>query len=197
MNRPPPHIDSSPAMRRILAVLEQSGGLSRQEIARAAFVGAGTLSGGGYLALLRAARLIHVSGWSRNANGFTTPLYAIGGGTDFPQPLADPEHRHGPGGLARIAIALRERGPLTYKEAAIAAGLSPNTVKSGRYMDALAAQGLAHVCGWRRSRRGPACAVYAAGTNRDLPLAAASDEPAAARRPQPTAGILQRIFDGE
>lgn len=157
-----PDVGRSPAMARILAALAARCGLSAWEIAASASVAVTTLSGGRYLDKLRSEGLIHVSGWRKNGNGFTTPLYSLGNLGDCPQPHFDLRDRDS-AGLARIAIMLERHGPLSYRQAAAAAGLSPHTVKNGRYMEVLVAQGRAHIYAWRRSRRGPGSPIFAAG----------------------------------
>lgn len=157
----------SPATRRILATLAASGNLAFDELARAALVGVATLTGG-YLRRLRAAGLIHVSGWRRNRKGFTTPLYSVGGEADLAPPRVLAERRDW-GALAAIAGVLRESGPLTCREVAIAASLSADRVKNRRYLDILVARGEAHVRAWRRDRRGDACAIYAPGRGVNVP----------------------------
>lgn len=181
MGRNSPEVGRSAAMARILAALAAAGGLSRQEIARAAFVAATTLSGGGYLDKLRSQGLIHVSGWRRNRNGFTTPLYSLGKQGDCPQPRFDLDDRDS-AGLSRIVATLERHGPLSYREAAALAGLSPHTVKNARYMEILVAQGRVHIGAWRRGRRGPASALYAAGSGRNAAKPAALSAAEKSRR---------------
>lgn len=171
-----PNPEGSPAMTRILAALARTESLSVFEISRAAFVATTTLSGGGYLDKLKSMGLIHVSGWRKNSNGFTTPLYSLGHAVDYPQPLFDADDRDSDG-MARIVAVLEKLGPLTYRQIATAAGVSPNTIRNARYMEILVVQERAHICNWRRNRHGPLSAIYAAGKGRNVekppPLSAA------------------------
>lgn len=157
-----PHEATTPAMQRILAVVEKKAGMSASDIAREAFVGLTTLACGGYLKALRARRLIHVSGWRKTRKGFVTPLFSLGDRPDLPRPVFKDEDRDSDG-MSRIVAALEKSGPMTYREAAEVTGLSPNTIKNARYMDILVKQRRIHVCGWSRNRAGPIAAVYAAG----------------------------------
>lgn len=188
MFRNVPEPTRSAAMARILAALEGTGGLSRQEIARAAFVGATTLSGGKYLEKLKSLGLIHISGWRKNGNGFTTPLYRLGHQPDCCQPHFDTHDRDSLG-MSRIVAALERHGPLSCREAARMAALSVNTVKNARYMEILVAQERVHIQAWRRNSRGPASPLFAAGTGRNAarpaPLSAAEQAGAPHRRPAP------------
>lgn len=167
-----PSENSSPAIRRILALLARKSDMSASDISREAFVGVTTLACGGYLKTLRARRLVHVSGWRKTPKGFVTPLFSVGDRPDLPRPMFCDEDRDS-AGLAQIVIALHKCGPLTYLEAAEVTGLSANTIKSARYMDVLVKQKRIHVCAWRRNRAGPMVAVYAAGDG----MAAAKPEP--------------------
>jgi hypothetical protein len=163
----------SRAVKRIVDVLVRSPGLSKEEIAERAFVGAATLSGGGYLKTMKDAGLIHVSGWARNASGgFTTPLYSAGRSADCARPKVTAQNRAAPG-MLRLLDAIRTFGPLDYREAARLAGLSPNTVKNAGYLELLVEQGKLHIGDWCRGRNGPMRPVYALGPG------------AAAPKPQP------------
>ena len=53
---------ASPAMQRILQVLEKKSNMSASDLSAEAFVGVTTLACGGYIKALRARRLI----WSRS-----------------------------------------------------------------------------------------------------------------------------------
>lgn len=160
---------NSKAIQRVLQTLRDTPGLSRQEIAERAFVGASTLSGGGYLKSMKAARLIHVSGWARNATGgFTTPLYSAGAGDDCAQPKVTTRTRAAPG-MALLLDAIRDFGPIDYRRAAKIAGLSSSTAKNAGYLHALVAQRQIHIAEWRRGRRGPPCPLYEYGPGRDVP----------------------------
>lgn len=71
--------------------------------------------------------------------------------------------------MQRLLEAVRQAGPLDYREAATLAGLSPNTVKNAGYLDMLVAQGKLHVAEWRRARKGPMRPVYALGPGETAP----------------------------
>jgi predicted ArsR family transcriptional regulator len=165
-------IDDFPASRacsRILAALARQGGLTRKELAAAAYVGETTLSGGGYLQQLRQRGLIHVSGWRRSASGsFSIPQFALGAGPDFPRPTINLANRAA-AGMERLVEAIRAHGPLDYRQAAAAADLSPNTVKNAGYLDALLEQERIHVDSWQRGRRGAPRALYMAGSGANAP----------------------------
>ena len=162
-------IADSPAYARILAALGKNGGLTREEISRAAHVGVTTLSGGGYLQRLRRDRIIFISGWRRAASGaFSIPQFSLGSGPDFPRPKVDATNRAAPG-MHRLLAAINQHGPLDYRQAAALAGLSSHTVKNAGYIEALLQQRRIHVCGWLRSQSGPARALFAAGEGADVP----------------------------
>lgn len=164
-----PALNLSRAVQRVVEVLRRTPGLSKEEIAERAFVGAATLSGGGYLKAMKDAGLIHVSGWARNASGgFTTPLYSAGSSADCDRPQVTAQNRAAPG-MQRLLEAIRQAGPLDYREAAALAGLSPNTVKNAGYLDLLVAQGKLHIADWRRARKGPMRPVYALGPGQAAP----------------------------
>jgi len=134
-----------------------------------AFVGATTLSGGGYLKAMKEAGLIHISGWQRNASGaFTTPLYSVGREDDCNRPQITKENRAAPG-MERLLAAIRDVGPIDYRQAAKLAVLSPNTVKSSGYLEALVAQRKIHIADWRRGRNGPMRPVYEFGPGKEAP----------------------------
>lgn len=158
----------TPAMRRIVELVREHGPLSGNEIASRAHVSKSTLSGGGYLRELRRRHLVHVAGWQKNGNGFTTPLFGFGPAADCPRPLFSGADRDSEG-MSRIVAALARRGAMTYREIAEVCGLSRNTIKNARYMEILVAQQRVHVCAWRRNRNGPMAAVYAAGAGPNEP----------------------------
>lgn len=158
-----PSPEISPAMARIVELLRAQGPLSAQEIALTAHVSEKTLTCGGYIKTLRTAKLIHIAGWGKNSNGFTKALYGAGDVPDCPRPGKFERTDRDSPGMARIVGALKRLGNLTWQEAAEAAGLSPNTIRSARYMDILVEQGRIHILGWRRRVRGPMIPVYRAG----------------------------------
>jgi lambda repressor-like predicted transcriptional regulator len=151
----------TPAMKRILAALRLAGPMSCRDIAASAHVAKSSLDGG-YLKHLKTTGMIHIAGWQKNGNGFTTPLYGAGAAKDCPMPHFSEHDRDSPG-LARIVAALDRVGPMTYREIALAAGLSANTIKNSGYMDVLVRQQRVHISEWRRNRKGPMVAVYAEG----------------------------------
>lgn len=157
-----PSETDSPAMKRILAVLESKADMSASDISHEAFVGITTLACGGYLKTLRSRRLVHVSGWRKTRKGFVTPLFSLGDRQDIPRPKFTDDDRDS-GGMNLIVSVLERLGKLTYLEAAQATGLSSNTIKNARYMDILVKQKRIHIAAWRRNRAGPMIAVYAAG----------------------------------
>lgn len=152
----------SPAMQRILSVLQSRGLLSAKEIAQHAFVALTTLEGGGYLKKMKQMGLIRVEGWLKNQNGFTTPTYALGSGLDCPRPKFVAKDRDSRG-MAKIVKALETSANLDYKEIANLAGLSVNTIKNARYMESLLQQERVHISAWRRNRKGQQCPLYSAG----------------------------------
>lgn len=162
-------LPASPARGRILAALARQGGLTRKELAAAAYVGETTLSGGGYLQRLRQQGLIHISGWRRSAAGaFSIPQFSLGAGPDFPRPTINPSNRAA-AGMERLVEAIRSGGPLDYRQAAAAAGLSPNTVKNAGYLEALLAQERIHIHAWQRGRRGAPRPLFMAGPGDNAP----------------------------
>jgi predicted ArsR family transcriptional regulator len=162
-------LPASPAYSRILAALTRQGGLTREELSRAAYVSMATLSGGGYLQRLRQQGLIYISGWRRSASGsFSMPQFSLGGGPDFPRPTINLSNRAA-AGMERLVEAIRSGGPLDYRQAAAAAALSPNTVKNAGYLDALLAQQRIHIESWLRGRRGPPRALFMAGPGANAP----------------------------
>lgn len=163
---------SPPGLDRIVAVLNEKGPLSAREIAHCAFIASSTLSGGGYLKKLRDAGRIHLGGWRKTSNGFSPPLYQAGPGIDLPKPRFNSVDRDSIG-MARIVAVLKQAGPMTYRQIAQATGLSPQTIKNARYMDALVTQRRVHIVDWQRNANGPMAAVYADGSGRN------------ARRPPP------------
>ena len=157
------------AAERILATLRRAPGSTKEEIAELAYVSVSTLSGGGYLKMLRREGLIFISGWRRNGSGgFTTPVYSLGSGPDYPKPGVDDANREAPG-MARLLDVIRQFGPLDYRQAAKLSGLSLNTVKNSDYLDALLIQGKIHISGWRRARHGPMRPVYQIGAKDNEP----------------------------
>jgi hypothetical protein len=157
------------AAERILATLRRAPGLTKEEIAERAYVSVSTLSGGGYLKSLRRDGLIFISGWQRNGSGgFTTPLFSLGSGPDYPKPGVDEANREAPG-MARLLEVIARYGPLDYRQAARLSGLSLNTVKNSDYLDALLTQGKIHISGWRRARNGPMRPVYMLGAKASEP----------------------------
>lgn len=166
-------LSASPAFSRILAALARQAGLTRKELAAAAYVGETTLSGGGYLRSLRQQGLIHISGWQRSASGsFSIPQFSLGAGPDFPRPSIEPTNRAA-AGMARLLEAIRAAGPLDYRQAAALAGLSPNTVKSAGYLEALMAQARIHINSWRRGQHGAPRPLFMAGPGENAPRPAA------------------------
>ena len=162
-------LPASPANSRILAALARQGGLTREELSRAAYVSMNTLSGGGYLQRLRQQGLIHISGWRRSASGsFSIPQFSLGSGPDFPRPSINLTNRAA-AGMERLVEAIHRIGPMDYRQAAKAADLSPHTVKNSGYLDALLSQGRIHIHSWRRSRRGAPRPVFMFGCGDNAP----------------------------
>jgi hypothetical protein len=167
------NLPASPACSRILAALARRGGLTRKELAAAAYVGETTLSGGGYLQLLRLQGLIYISGWRRSAAGsFSIPQFSLGAGPDFPRPTINLSNRAA-AGMERLVEAIRTHGPVDYRQAAAVAELSPNTVKNAGYLEALLAQGRIHIHDWQRGRRGAPRPLFMAGHGDNAPRPAA------------------------
>ena len=157
------------AVARIIKALRDAPGLSREEIARHAFVGETTLSGGGYLKAMKQEGLIHISGWRRNASSaFTTPLYSAGQNNDCKRPRITEGNRAAPG-MERLLEAIRRHGPIDYRQAAKLAGLSPTTAKNSGYLEALVSQQKIHVCDWRRGQNGPMRPIYECGPGKEAP----------------------------
>ena len=157
-----PEFVSSPAMLRILGVLEKKSNMSISDISAEAFVGLSTLACGGYIATLKKRRCIYISGWRKVKGRFSTPLYSLGGVDDVVRPRIDESNRDAPG-MQSIVATLERYGNLTYREIAEFSGLSLNTVKNSGFLDALLAQGRIHIGSWRRSSRGPMSPVYVYG----------------------------------
>lgn len=153
---------ASPAMQRILRVLEKKANMSVSDISAEAFVGVTTLACGGYIKALKARRLIFISGWRQVKGRFSTPLFSLGDQSDVRRPRVDESNRDAPG-MGRIVETLERYGHLTYREIALYSGLSLHTVKNSGYLAALVAQKRIHVGGWRRSHGGPMIAVYHLG----------------------------------
>lgn len=160
---------NSQAMQRIVNVLHETPGLSREQIAERAFVGKTTLSGGGYLKKMKEAGLIHISGWLRNGSGsFSTPLYSAGQNDDFPRPGINAQNRLSPG-MQRLLDAIEEFGPIDYRQAAEIAALSIHTVKNSGYLEILIAQRKIHIAEWRRRRQGAMYPLYEGGAGKSAP----------------------------
>ena len=157
-----PELVSSPAMQRILGVLEKKSNMSISDISAEAFVGVSTLACGGYIATLRKRKLIYISGWRQVKGRFSTPLYCLGQLDDVARPRIDESNRDAPG-MDRIVATLTRYGQLTYREIAQFSGLSLNTVKNSGFLDALITQGRIHIGDWRRSSHGPLSPVYVNG----------------------------------
>jgi len=157
------------AVERILSTLRRAPGLTKEEIAERAYVSLNTLSGGGYLKTMRREGLIFISGWQRNGGGgFTTPLYSLGAGPDYPKPEVGEANRDAPG-MTRLLEVIEKYGPIDYRQAAKLSGLSLNTVKNSDYLDALLVQGKIHISGWRRALRGPMRPLYQTGEQASEP----------------------------
>lgn len=154
-----PELASSPAMQRILGVLEKKSNMSISDISAEAFIGVSTLACGGYIAALRDRQLIYVSGWRKVKGRFSTPLYSAGQHTNVVRPRIDESNRDAPG-MHSIVATLERYGSLTYREIAQFSNLSLNTVKNSGFLEALLVQGWIHVGGWRRSSRGPMSPIY-------------------------------------
>ncbi|WP_420877057.1 DNA glycosylase AlkZ-like family protein [Rhodocyclus tenuis] len=163
-----PALAHSPAMQRIVAVIQRKSEMSVADISAEAFVGVTTLACGGYLRQLKAAGLIHISGWRKTRRGFSTPLYSLGNQADLPRPEYSDQERDCPG-MDRIVEALLHYGPATYPELAKISGLSRHTLKNSGYLQALRAQQRIFISAWRRSRNGPMQAVYALAPGSDAP----------------------------
>jgi hypothetical protein len=159
---------SSPAMRRILGVLEKKPNMSIADISTEAFVGVSTLACGGYIAALKRQELIYVSGWRKVKGRFATPLYCQGQADDVPRPRIDESNRDA-SGMDRIVATLAHYGQLTYREIAQFSGLSLNTVKNSGFLAALITQKRIHIADWRRSAHGPLSPVYACGPGEAAP----------------------------
>ncbi len=157
-----PDLITSPAMQRILRVLEKKTNMSASDISAEAFVGVTTLACGGYIKALKARKLIFISGWRQVKGRFSTPLFSLGDQADVKRPRIDESNRDAPG-MWRIVETLERYGHLTYREIARYSGLSLNTVKNSGYLAALVAQQRIHVGSWRRSHGGPMLPVYHLG----------------------------------
>ena len=62
---------TSPAMQRILGVLEKKSNMAVSDISAEAFVGITTLACGGYISSLKRRQLIYISGWRKIKGRFT------------------------------------------------------------------------------------------------------------------------------
>lgn len=162
-----PEFVTSPAMHRILGVLEKKSNMSISDISAEAFVGMTTLACGGYISALKKQQRIFVSGWRKVNGRFSTPLFSKGNHPDVPRPRIDDTSRDAPG-MRKILETLERYGTLTYREIARFSELSLNTVKNSGYLDALIAQKRIHICEWRRSRNGPMSPVYKAGAGESV-----------------------------
>lgn len=160
-----PDLNTSPAMQRILRVLEKKTNMSVSDISEEAFVGMTTLACGGYIKALKARKLIFISGWRQVKGRFSTPLFSLGDHGDVKRPRIDESNRDAPG-MWRILETLERYGHLSYREIAHYSGLSLNTVKNSGYLAALVAQKKIHVGGWRRPLAGPMVAIYHLGAGR-------------------------------
>lgn len=163
-----PELVSSPAMQRILGVLEKKSNMSISDISAEAFVGISTLACGGYITALKKWQRIYISGWRKVKGRFSTPLYSLGSIDDVRRPRIDESNRDAPG-MQSIIATLERYGNLSYREIAQFSGLSLNTVKNSGYLDALIVQGRIHIGGWRRSSRGPMSPIYAHGPSAAVP----------------------------
>ena len=163
-----PELVASPAMQRILGVLEKKSNMSISDLSAEAFVGVSTLACGGYIAALKKRQLIYVSGWRKVKGRFSTPLYSLGKIDDVPRPRIDDSNRDAPG-MRSIVATLERYGQLTYREIAQFSGLSLNTVKTSGFLGALITQERIHIGDWRRSSRGPMSPVYASGPGTAAP----------------------------
>ncbi len=163
-----PRYETSRAMQRIVQAIERAGQLTAAEIAKAAFVSLHTLGAGGYLQALQDLGKIHIADWRKACNGFVIAVYAVGPGETAERPLFSDQDRDS-AGMARIVASLRQQPDLSYREVAIAAGLSPTTVKNARYMEILNEQRRVHISGWRRNNQGPMQALFRAGGGDNVP----------------------------
>lgn len=166
---------TSPAMQRILGVLDAKANMSASDISAEAFVGITTLACGGYIHALRKQQRIYISGWRKTKGRFSTPLYSPGNLADVPRPKVDETNRDAPG-MHKILETLKRYGDLTYRDIAKFSDLSPNTLKNSGYLDALMAQNRIHICAWHRSRNGPMSPIYSPGPG------------VSAKKPQPITG---------
>lgn len=157
-----PSYDGSVAMKRITAVLKDRGPLDAREIAAIAFVSYTTLTGGGYLAELKRLGKIHVADWRKASNGSLVAVFGFGPGADAEKPAPSIFDRDS-AGMARIVAALKLLGEMSYREAALAANLSPTTVRNARYMEILCEQKRIHISAWRRNPQGPMLPLFSAG----------------------------------
>lgn len=155
-------------MQRVVRALERVGPLTAAEIAKEAFVSVHTLGPGGYLQALQDWGRIHIADWQKACNGFVIAIFAAGSGESAERrPFSDMDRDSA--GMARIVAALRLQPDLSYQEAAIAASLSPSTVKNARYMEILNEQKRVHISGWRRNAQGPMQALFRAGEGDNAP----------------------------
>lgn len=163
-----PRYETSKAMQRTVSAVERAGRLTAAEIAKEAFVSLNTLGPGGYLQALQDIGKIHIADWQKACNGFVIAVYAVGVGQAAERPLFSDLDRDSEG-MARIVASLRQQPDLSYRDVAIAAGLSPSTVKNARYMEILTEQRRVHISGWRRNNQGPMLAMFRAGEGENVP----------------------------
>jgi len=159
-------------MQRVMHALSLGNAYSPAEIAERAHISIKSLTCASYLKTMKAQGLIHIAGWGKNCNGFTTPLYAQGPNQDCPRPKFSKKDKDSIG-MARIVAALKNHGPMDYKALALLSGISSHTIRGARYMDALVVQKRVHILDWKRNKNGPLRAIYAVGQglNRSKPEA--------------------------
>jgi hypothetical protein len=163
-----PCLSESPAMQRVMRALSLGDAYSPAEIAERAHISIKSLTCASYLKVMKAQGLIHIAGWAKNSNGFTTPLYAQGANQDCPRPKFSKVDKDSLG-MARIVAALKNHGPMDYKALALVSGISPHTIRGARYMDALVVQKRVHIHDWKRNKNGPLKAIYAVGPGLNRP----------------------------
>lgn len=153
---------ASAAIKRILSALEGID-LTAPDLADRASVAISTLICARYLKVLRSNGSIHICGWERNENGFTTPIYRLGPGVDVPRPRVTDDNRDNVT-LSRIVIALRNGGEMDSAGIAKATGIPMLSLQaSGPIMRSLLKQKRVYICRWLRARRGAMRPVFAEG----------------------------------